>query len=211
MFMSQIFTIGHSNRQWSEFTRLLEDNHVVAIVDVRRHPGSKSFPQFNREDMAKELLAKNIGYSHIEKLGGRRKGIAKASAAYDNSGWQNKSFRSYAEYMPTTSFKEGIKELLFLMAKRDGPLAIMCSEAVPWRCHRRLIADYLVMVEGISVCNIIGKGCTPSPHKLTSFAVHLADGAIAYPKPQFVSEKAQIKYLFPDLPHHNWIADAIAL
>ena len=87
--MNQIFTIGHSNRQWSEFTLLLGDNHVVAIADVRRHPGSKSFPQFNTENMAKDLPVKNIGYAHIEKLGGRRKEIAKASVVYDNSGWQN--------------------------------------------------------------------------------------------------------------------------
>ena len=189
--MNQIFTIGHSNRQWNEFTCLLEDNHVTTIVDVRRFPGSKSFPQFNKENMAKELLAKNMGYKHIEKLGGRRKEIAKAST-YDNGGWQNKSFRSYADYMPTISFKEGIKQLLLLMEKCNDPLAIMCSEAVPWRCHRRLIADYLVMVEGISVCNIIGKSGGPSPHKLTSFAVHPADGVIAYPKPQIVPEKVYV-------------------
>jgi uncharacterized protein (DUF488 family) len=190
--MNQIFTVGHSNRQWNEFTSLLENNHVVTIVDVRRYPGSKSFPQFNKENMAKELLAKNIGYTHIEKLGGRRKETAKASVAYDNSGWQNKSFRSYADYMSTASFKEGIKELFLLMTKRDDPLAIMCSEAVPWRCHRRLIADYLVMVEGISVCNIIGKSSTPIRHKLTSFAVHLADGLISYPKHQILHDNEQI-------------------
>ena len=125
-----------------------------------------------------------MGYTHIEKLGGWRKEIAKASAVYDNGGWQNKSFRFYADYMSTTSFKEGIKELLLLMTKSDGPLAVMCSEAVPWRCHRRLIADYLVMVEGIPVCNIVGEGGSPSPHKLTSFAIRLAEGVIAYPKPK---------------------------
>src|ERR671921_775813 len=109
--MAQIFSIGHSNRQWNEFIGLLWDNHVVTIADVRRHPGSKSFPQFNKENMAKELLSKNIRYAHIEKLGGRRKENAKASVTHDNSGWQNKSFRSYADYMETTSFKEGIQEL----------------------------------------------------------------------------------------------------
>ncbi len=179
--MTQIFTIGHSNRQWNEFTRLLEDNYVVTIVDVRRYPGSKSFPQFNKETMAKELLTKNIAYRHIEKLGGRRKEIA-GKLVYDNSGWQNKSFRSYADYMVTISFNEGIKELLSLIAKCENTLAIMCSEAVPWRCHRRLIADYLVMIEGISVYNIIGSSGRPSPHKLTPFALHLADDVIVYPK-----------------------------
>ncbi len=183
--MTQIITIGHSNRQWNEFIRLLEDNHVVTIVDVRRHPGSKSFPQFNKENMAKELLAKGIRYAHTEKLGWRRKETAKASGAHDNSGWQNKSFRSYADYMVTISFKEGIQELLLHIEKSNGYLAIMCSEAVPWRCHRRLISDYLVMVEGISVYNIIGNRGHPDPHKTTSFALHLDDnddGIIAYPK-----------------------------
>ena len=80
--------------------------------------------------------------------------------------------------MPTTPFKEGIKELIVLMSKRGGPLAIMCSEAVPWRCHRRLIAYYLVMVESISVCNIMWNDFGSSPHKLTSFNVHRADGII---------------------------------
>jgi uncharacterized protein (DUF488 family) len=189
--MTKVFTIGHSNRQWNEFIRLLEDNGVVTIMDVRRYPGSKSFPQFNKENMAKELLSKDIRYAHIEKLGGRRKETAGASRTHDNSGWQNKSFRSFADYMVTVSFKEGIQELLLHMEKCNGYLAIMCSEAVPWRCHRRLISDYLVMVKNISVYNIIGNRGHPSPHKITSFALHLDgdDGsgggggeAIAYPK-----------------------------
>ena len=157
-------------------------NHVVMIVDVRRHPGSKSFPQFNKKIMAKELVTINIEYKHIEKLGGRRKEIANP-LIYDNSAWQNKSFRYYADYMATISFKQGIKELLSLIAKCDDSLAIMCSEAVPWRCHRRLIADYLVMIEDISVYNIIGNSAHPSLHRLTPFALHLADnGIITYPK-----------------------------
>ena len=131
--------------------------------------------------MAKELLTKNIAYRHIEKLGGRRKEIAEA-LVYNNSGWQNKSFKSYADYMVTISFKDGIIELLWYIAKCDDSLAIMCSEAVPWRCHRRLIADYLIMIEDISVYNIIGNSGRPSPHKLTPFAIHLADGVIIYPK-----------------------------
>jgi len=180
--MTRIFTIGHSNHQWNEFTLILKDNHVVMIVDVRRHPGSKSFPQFNKEIMAKELVTKNIEYKHIEKLGGRRKEIAKA-LVYDNNAWKNKSFRSYADYMMTISFKEGIKELLSLIAKCDDSLAIMCSEAVPWRCHRRLISDYLMMIEGISVYNIIGYSGRPSPHMLTPFVLRLADDdIIIYPK-----------------------------
>lgn len=188
----QTFTIGHSNRLWGDFTRLLENNHVAAIVDVRRHPGSKSFPQFNKENMAKDLLAINIEYAHAEILGGRRRVTAKSLASsYDNSGWENKSFRSYVDYMATASFKEGIREFLLLMAKCDGHLAIICSEAVPWRCHRRLIADCLVMVEGISVYDITGNSISsrPSPHKLTPFAIHHADGVIVYPKLEDIFER----------------------
>jgi uncharacterized protein (DUF488 family) len=132
--------------------------------------------------LVEELSTKNIYYKHIEKLGGRRNKIA-IPQKYDNEGWQNKSFRSYANYMLTNSFKEGIEELLSLLTNCDNSLAIMCSEAVPWRCHRRLIADYFITIEGISVYNIIGNRGPPSPHKLTPFARHLADDdVIIYPK-----------------------------
>jgi uncharacterized protein (DUF488 family) len=180
---TQVFTIGHSNRQWDEFASLLKDNQIDTVVDVRRYPGSKSFPQFNKEIMSKELLTKHIYYKHIEKLGGSRNNMA-AYQKYNNEGWQNKSFRSYANYMLTKSFKEGIEELLSLLTNGDDSLAIMCSEAVPWRCHRRLIADYFIMIEGISVYNIIGNRGPPSHHKLTPFARHLVDDdVIIYPKP----------------------------
>jgi uncharacterized protein (DUF488 family) len=181
---TQVFSIGHSNRQWDEFANLLKDNKIVTVVDVRRYPGSKSFPHFNKEILARELFANNILYKHIEKLGGRRNKIA-MPLEYDNRGWQNKSFRSYANYMLTRLFKEGIEELLSLITKRnDGSLAIMCSEAVPWRCHRRLISDYLLMVKGINVYDIIGNSnrC-PSPHVITPFARHNIDeNIVIYPK-----------------------------
>ena len=180
---NQVFTIGHSNHQWDEFARLLEDNHIVMVVDVRRYPGSKTFPQFNKEIMAKELLTRNIYYEHIEKLGGRRTQIA-IPLEYDNGGWQNKSFRSYANYMLTQSFKQGIEKLLSLITKYGDSLAIMCSEAVPWRCHRRLISDYLTIVKGILVYDIIGNSSRgPSPHVLTPFARHIIDeNLVIYPK-----------------------------
>jgi uncharacterized protein (DUF488 family) len=180
---TQVFTIGHSNRQWDEFARLLEANHIVIVVDVRRYPGSKSFPQFDKEIMAKELLTRNIYYEHIEKLGGRRNDIA-IPIEYDNGGWQNRSFRSYANYMLTKSFKQGIEKLLTLITKYGDSLAIMCSEAVPWRCHRRLISDYLTIVKGILVYDIIGNSSHgPSPHVLTPFARHIIDeNLVIYPK-----------------------------
>ncbi len=180
---TQVFTIGHSNRQWDEFVRLLEVNRIVIVVDVRRYPGSKSFPQFDKEIMAKDLLTRNIYYEHIEKIGGRRNEIA-ISLEYDNGGWQNKSFRSYANYMLTQSFIEGIEKLLTLITKYSDSLAIMCSEAVPWRCHRRLISDYLTIVKGILVYDIIGNSSRgPSPHVLTPFARHVVDeNLVIYPK-----------------------------
>ncbi len=155
------------------------------MVDVRRYPGSKSFPQFNKEILVKELLTKNIYYKHIEKLGGRRNKIA-IPQKYDNEGRRNKSIRSYANYMLTKSFKEGMEELLSLITNCDESLAIMCSEAVPWRYHRRLISDYLIMVKGILVYDIIGNRSSrshASPHVVTPFARHIIDeNIVIYPK-----------------------------
>lgn len=179
--MVQIFTIGHSNRQWDDFISLLQDNHLDIVVDVRRYPGSKNCPQFNKEDMIKEIVKENITYIHIEKLGGMRKQQADIlKTKYNNNGWKNKSFRAYAEYMTTTSFKEGIDEILSLLTKYNN-LSIMCAEAVPWRCHRRMIADYLTLVECISVYDIISIRQQPTPHKLTSFARLVDDKIIIYP------------------------------
>lgn len=184
MFMTLIFTIGHSNRELDEFVHLLQHNQIDTVVDVRRYPGSKSFPQFNKETLAKELLTKHIYYKHIEKLGGRRNNIA-ASQKYNNERWQNKSFRSYANYMLTKSFKEGIEKLLSLTVNSSGSLAIMCSEAVPWRCHRRLISDYLIIVKNIPVYDIIRNNAStrPSLHVVTPFARHSIDeNLVTYPK-----------------------------
>jgi uncharacterized protein (DUF488 family) len=133
--------------------------------------------------MVKELSTRNIHYEHIGKLGGRRNEIA-IPLEYDNEGWENKSFRSYANYMLKKPFKEGIEKLLSLITNYDDSLVIMCSEAVPWRCHRRLISDYLTMVKGILVYDIIGNNsCGPSPHVLTPFARHIVDeNLVVYPK-----------------------------
>ncbi|NAL78283.1 DUF488 domain-containing protein [Nitrososphaera sp. AFS] len=123
--MVKIFTIGHSNHNWTDFTSTLKDNHIDAVVDVRRYPGSKTCPQFNKEEMIKVLKKENIPYVHIEKLGGRRKrSDTKRSGYDDNSGWKNNSFRAYADYMATTSFREGIHEILSLMTNYNN-LAIM--------------------------------------------------------------------------------------
>lgn len=187
--MSRIFTIGHSNRQWNDFISLLQDSHVDIVVDVRRYPGSKVCPQFNKEEMTKELKKQNIEYINIEKLGGRRKEIAteRSGCNYD-SGWKNNSFRAYADYMTTTPFKEGINEILSLMTHYNT-LAVMCAEALPWRCHRRMIADYLTMLEGVSVYNIINYKQQPGPHKLTLFARLTDDKIVIYPETYTFQQK----------------------
>jgi|SRR5215212_1753676 len=183
--MTQIlFTIGHSNRKWIDFISILKDNNVDLLVDVRRYPGSRACPQFNKEQMTIELNKGSISYVHIEKLGGRRNildGNKDRRSDNNNNGWKNKSFRAYADYIATTSFREGINELLSLMQKHPN-LSIMCAEAVPWRCHRRMIADYLVMVEGISVYDILDRGKKPASHELTSFAHLTDDKIITYPE-----------------------------
>jgi uncharacterized protein (DUF488 family) len=183
--MTQVFTIGHSNRKWSDFISILKYNHVDLLVDVRRYPGSRACPQFNKEQMTTELRKENVSYVHIGKIGGRRNKLDtkddRRSDDDNNTGWKNKSFRTYADYMAITSFREGIDELLSLMKKYSN-LAIMCAEAVPWRCHRRMIADYLIMVEGISVFDILNSKKQPAPHELTPFARLIDDKIIAYPE-----------------------------
>jgi uncharacterized protein (DUF488 family) len=181
--MSRVFTIGHSDREWGDFISILKYNHVDLLVDVRRYPGSRACPQFNKEQMTARLQEENVLYVHIEKLGGRRNKLDIKDMERDNNntGWKNKSFRAFADYMATTSFREGIDKLLSLM-KKYGNLAIMCAEAVPWRCHRRMIADYLIIVEGINVFDIFDSKKQPASHELTSFARLVDDKIITYPK-----------------------------
>ena len=180
--MTQIlFTIGHSNRKWNEFISILEHKNVDLLVDVRRYPWSRVCPQFNSEQMATKLHEENVSYIHIEKLGGRRNTLNCRYDGYNNSGWKNKSFRAYADYMTTISFREGINDLLSHMQKYSN-LSIMCAEAIPWRCHRRMIADYLTMVQGISVFGILDSKQQPAYHELTSFAHLTGDKIITYPE-----------------------------
>jgi uncharacterized protein (DUF488 family) len=141
------------------------------------YPGSKLCPQFNKEEMPRALKKKNIVYTHIEKLGGRRKITVSKNTRPKNDGWKNKSFRAY---MTTTQFKQGINEILSLTRNYDI-LAIMCAEVVPWRCHRRMIADYLTILHGVSVFNIIDSNHQPSCHKITSFARLIDNKLVSYP------------------------------
>ena len=133
----KIWTVGHSTRELADFIALLKANKIEAIADVRSLPGSRKFPQFNSEELERSLADSGIDYQLIKQLGGRRKALPDSS----NTVWRHKSFRGYADYMQTTAFREGIEILLDLAEKKKT--AVMCAEAVWWRCHRSMIADYL--------------------------------------------------------------------
>ena len=168
-----IYTIGHSTRPRDELISLLNQHGVTTLADVRTIPRSRHNPQFNREALAMALPSAGIAYAHLAALGGLRHTVGVASR---NQGWRNESFRGYADYMQTPAFVNGLEELRKLTA--SGPVAVMCAEAVPWRCHRSLIADAL-LVRGV-VANEIQSLTRTSPHQLTPFA-HLDGLAITYP------------------------------
>jgi uncharacterized protein (DUF488 family) len=170
--ISRIWTIGHSTREIGTFISLLEENGIKLVADVRSLPGSKRYPQFNKEELADSLGKSGIRYQHFPELGGRRK----AKPDSQNTAWRNASFRGYADYIETPEFRKGIERLVDL-AKKTGPTAIMCAEAVWWRCHRSLISDYL-KIRGTEVLHILGPGKT-EPHPFTS-AANIIDGELTY-------------------------------
>ena len=166
------FTIGHSTRSVQDFISLLLAHHIELVVDVRTVPRSRRNPQFNRETLPQSLQEAEIGYEHVAALGGFRRPSPHSS----NAGWRNASFRGYADYMQTAAFAAAI-ESLAERAQRQR-LAVMCAEAVPWRCHRSLIADALV-TRGIRVEEIISATRT-QPHAMTSFA-RVEGTTVTYP------------------------------
>src|SRR5438067_8905104 len=170
--ISTIWTIGHSTRNIDFFISLLEENGIKALVDVRSLPGSKRYPQFNREALSESLNARGIRYEHFPELGGRRK----AKPDSHNTAWRNESFRGYADYMETEDFRNGVARMVNL-ADEFGPTAIMCAEAVWWRCHRSLISDYL-KARGVEVIHILDEKKT-EPHPFTSAAT-IVNGELSY-------------------------------
>src|SRR4030095_1832096 len=158
--ISRIWTIGHSTRTIDIFFSLLEESGIKLVADVRSLPGSKRYPQFNREMLAKLLTEHGIGYEHFPELGGRRK----ARKDSHNTAWRNKSFRGYADHMETAEFASGVARWRET-ADSHGATAIMCAEAVWWKCHRSLIADYL-KAHGVEVIHIIDASKT-EPHPFT--------------------------------------------
>lgn len=169
-----LWTIGHSTRPIEEFVTLLKAHDIRLLIDVRTTPYSRHNPQFNSESLAADLKAAGIVYRHLPELGGRRKPKPDSR----NQGWRNASFRGYADYMQTEEFWKALEELM-----ADGkkePTAVMCAEAVPWRCHRSLISDALVS-QGWTVRHILSSA-PANQHSLTSFA-RVANGSVGYPKP----------------------------
>lgn len=153
----------------------MEANGVKQLIDIRTIPKSRRNPQFNRDTLAQTLRAARIKYAHLKELGGLRR----AQADSFNTGWRNASFRGYADYMQTKEFKEALDRAIELAS--DTPTALMCAEAVPWRCHRSLVADALV-VRGIEVLEIVSSSL-PKVHKLTPFA-RVRGTQITYPAEQ---------------------------
>jgi uncharacterized protein (DUF488 family) len=168
----RIWTIGHSTRPIDDFIRALGSNDIKLVADVRLLPGSKRYPQFNKDALAVSLGKAHIRYEHFPELGGRRK----PKSDSQNTAWRNEAFRGYADYVETTEFQNGIMRLLKL-AEEIGATAIMCAEAVWWRCHRSLISDFL-KVRGWNVFHILDAKKT-EPHPFTS-AARIIDGTLSY-------------------------------
>lgn len=165
-----LYTIGHSNRSIEEFVRLLEENGIRHVVDVRKLPGSNRYPQFNENALAASLGEAGVEFSRSEPLTGRRP-VSREVAPEINGWWENRSFHNYADHALSAQFRDALDELLIAGAKHAT--AVMCSEAVWWRCHRRIIADHL-MARDAAVTHIMAPGSSP--------AATLPEGAVLNPE-----------------------------
>jgi len=166
-----VWTVGHSTRSAEEFGRLLQSQEIETLVDVRSFPGSRRYPQFNKESLSEFLSELGIKYVHAPALGGRRRSRPDSH----NTAWQNASFRAYADHMETEEFEKGVASLLKLLSQ--DRTTIMCAESLWWRCHRSLIADYL-KAKGIVVTHILDEKKTEL-HPFTS-AVRIVNGELSY-------------------------------
>jgi uncharacterized protein (DUF488 family) len=176
MAPTTIHTVGHSTRSAEELLALLREAGVQRLADVRAFPSSRRHPQYNRDALAAWLGEAGIDYRHLPGLGGRRSPVPGSP----NGGWREVAFQGYADHMRSPEFQEALAALE--SAAREAPTAIMCAEAVWWRCHRRLIADALV-ARGWRVEHL-GIGGGHAVHELTEFAVVGPDGTLTYPPAQ---------------------------
>ena len=166
-----IWTVGHSTRSQEDFTKILQVHRIESLVDVRSFPGSRRYPQFNKENLALALSGIDVAYYHMPELGGRRAPLKDSK----NTAWRNSGFRGYADYMERPEFQKGIEVLLKIAGQTRT--AVMCAEAVWWRCHRSLIADFL-KAGGVEVIHILDAKKT-EPHPYTS-AARFIDGRLSY-------------------------------
>jgi uncharacterized protein (DUF488 family) len=173
MVTRPIYTVGHSTRSADEFRELLEGFQVKLLIDVRQFPGSKRFPHFSSAGLIKSLSVAGIAYRHEPELGGRRR----AQGDSPNGFWKNSSFRAYADYMATPEFRSALDRLVEVAANQST--AIMCAEAVPWRCHRWLISDALT-ARGCEVIHILALKSS-KPHVLNPNARVSPEGILTYP------------------------------
>ena len=169
--MCTVWTVGHSTRSGEEFGQILSAHGIEVLVDVRSFPGSRRYPQFNRSTLAESLASIGIKYRHEPRLGGRRTPRADSH----NTAWRNSSFRAYADHMETEEFRKGVEDLLELAA--SARVAVMCAEALWWRCHRSLISDYL-KAAGHTVVHIVDQTKTEE-HPFTS-AARIVEGGLTY-------------------------------
>jgi uncharacterized protein (DUF488 family) len=177
--LATFYTIGHSTRSIEAFIALLKQVNTQLAVDVRTVPKSRRNPQFNTDALANSLHEAGIGYRHLASLGGLRH-AKKGAGPSQNGFWENEAFRNYADYTASAEFRRGLDELRAL--GRDRVCTIFCAEAVWWRCHRRIVADYL-LAAGENVIHIMGEGHLEEA-RMTEAAKIGADGVIAYPAAQ---------------------------
>lgn len=166
-----IWTIGHSTRSADDFSEILLAHQIAALVDVRSFPGSRRYPHFNKPELSHNLEAIGVLYAHNPKLGGRRRPAPNSK----NTAWKNASFRAYADHLESEEFQKGIEQLLEIANARRT--AIMCAEALWWRCHRSLIADYL-KANGLEIIHILD-GKKTEAHPYTS-AARILEGRLSY-------------------------------
>ena len=167
----RVWTVGHSTRSADAFNSILLAHQIGSLIDVRSFPGSRRYPQFNKLELKQNLATAGILYEHVPELGGRRR----PSKDSKNTAWQNPSFRAYADHTESAEFEKGINELLGVA--RAQPTVVMCAEALWWRCHRSLIADFL-KAQGVEVIHIIDDRKT-EVHPYTSVA-RIVDGRLSY-------------------------------
>lgn len=177
--LNRIYTIGHSTRTLEEFVALLQQHGVARLADIRRYPGSRRHPHFSREALEASLPQHGIAYEHFESLGGRRR----PSKSSPNGAWESEQFRGYADHMGTDEFRAAVDRLLDIDGRgRPSPhTAVMCAEAVPWRCHRNLLSDDLVR-RGVEVLHIVGTDAVQS-HALSKIA-RIDGDRVIYPPEQ---------------------------